>query len=135
MRRFFYLFGFLLLAPLATVWAADGATKVDISEAKALHDKGVLFVDVRRESSFRYKHIPSAQNLAVFGKKFDEPNLSALVAKDKPVVFYCNCKSDQCNLSPLAANDAVKMGFKKVYYLKAAIDGWSKAGYAVQKAK
>lgn len=135
MQRIFCVLAVLLFAPIASVWAVDGAKKIDIAEAKSLHDKGIIFVDVRRESSFKYKRIPGAQNLAVFGKKFDEANLTALVAKDKPVVFYCNCNSASCNLSPLAANDAVKMGYQKVYYLKAAVDGWSEAGHAVEKSK
>ena len=98
----------LLFAPIASAWAVVGATKLDIATAKSLYDKGVVFIDARRAKSYKKGHIPGASNLSMTSGKFTEANLSPLVAKDKPVVFYCDC-GPTCNISPSAANKAVKM--------------------------
>ncbi len=132
MRRIVCVVALLLFAPIASAWAVEGATKLDVPTAKSLYDKGVVFIDARREKSYNKGHIPDASNLYALSDKFTEANLSTLVAKDKPVVFYCDC-GPTCNISPAAANKAVKMGYQNVYFLKAAISGWSEAGYVIEK--
>jgi rhodanese-related sulfurtransferase len=134
MFRTISLIMFVLLAAPIQSWASEKAKELDIAAAKALYDKGVIFIDARRDSSYQRSHIKGAQSLAVFGGKFSEENLLQIVGKDQPVVFYCNC-SPNCNISPAAANAAHdKFGYQNVYYLKAAIDGWAAAGYQLEKS-
>jgi hypothetical protein len=65
-----------------------GATTVDVVTAKALFDRGVKFVDVRTESSWKMWHIPGAVNLQA-DTVFSEAELSKIVSKDQDVVIYC----------------------------------------------
>jgi rhodanese-related sulfurtransferase len=135
MFRIISLVFVLVLAPQSIVWASDKAKELDIASAKSLYDKGVLFIDARKDTSFKRAHIKGAHSLPVFGGNFKEENLLQIVAKDQPVVFYCNCPPS-CNISPAAANVAIKKyGYQDVYYFKAAIDGWTEAGYPLVKAQ
>lgn len=137
MSRIIYAIVFFLFVPISSAWAVEGATKIDIPTAKSLYDKGVVFIDTRREASYKRKgHIAGAFNLEEGSSDFTEANLLKLVAKDQPVVFYCNCApyGDSCNLSPNAAKAAVDMGYREVYYFKEGTFGWNKAGYTVEKS-
>ena len=136
MSRFVCAFVCFLFAPIALSWGAGGTTEVDIPTAKSLYDKGVVFIDARSERSYMRKgHIVGALNLTEGSGDFTEANLLKLVAKDQPVVFYCNCAYAGCNISPDAAKDAVGMGFQEVYYFMEGTYGWTKAGYAVEKSE
>jgi len=90
-----------------------GATTVDTAQARALFDKEVAFVDVRKDSDWDAGRIPGAIHLDIKGKFTDE-SLSAEVKKDEPVVLYCNGSS--CLRSSEASVMAVGWGFSKVHY-------------------
>ncbi len=124
----------VLFLPQFSAVASGKVTEVDLAAAKALYDKGVVFIDARRQTSYRRAHIKGAHNMFYLGDEFVEKNLTALVGKDQPVVFYCNC-SPSCNISPAAASFAKKMGYQDVYYFKAAMDRWSIAGYPIEKSE
>jgi rhodanese-related sulfurtransferase len=128
------LLAILLIAftPITLVSAEDAPQQVDIAAAKTLYDDGVVFVDARKASSFEDGHIPGAHNLSISGGEFSEENLLKFAEKDQKVVFYCDCPNQYCNISPLAANEAAKMGYQNIYFLKAAITGWSEAGYDIK---
>jgi TolB-like protein/class 3 adenylate cyclase len=70
-------------------YEVEGATTVDVTTAKALFDRGVLFVDVREEQYWKLVHIRGAVNLD-FQKVFSEVELSKIVSKDQDVLFYCS---------------------------------------------
>jgi len=44
----------------------DGATTVDAHQAKALFDKGVVFVDVRTQELWEESHVPGAHFIELF---------------------------------------------------------------------
>ena len=50
----------LLTTSGTKVIAVEGATKIDISTAKSLHERGVRFIDTRGLRSWNYSHIPGA---------------------------------------------------------------------------
>lgn len=133
MNRFLLFLTVLVFAPIGLAFADDSPKKIDISTAKSLHDDGVVFVDARKASSFKKGHISGAYNMSISGGELSEENLLKRVAKDQPVVFYCDCPNQYCNVSPLAAKEAADMGFQNIYFLKAAISGWSEAGYDIIK--
>ena len=70
-------------------YEVEGATTVDVTTAKALFDRGVPFVDVRDEPSWKMGHIRGAVNLD-FRNVFSEVELSKIVSKDQDVVIYCS---------------------------------------------
>ena len=113
------------------VIAVEGATEIDVSTAKTLHDQGARFVDVRKRRSWKRGHIPGASGL----RYPTEAALMEIVDKNEEVVFYCDCAGFAgCNRSPDASAKAVAWGYKNVYYLTDA-DAWSAAGYSLEKAE
>ena len=125
----------VLMMALPMVQAADspetvtGATTVDGAKAKALFDKGAVFVDVRNDKDWGAGRIPGAVHLDLH-KGFDDANLGKKVKKDQDVVLYCNGVS--CLRSSEAAVQAVGWGYKKVSYYRLGFPDWKAAGYPVE---
>ena len=65
----------------------EGATTIDVTEAKALFDRGVPFVSVRSDPGWKRGHIPGAAHLHK-DHDFTEAKLAEVVAKDEEVVIY-----------------------------------------------
>lgn len=137
MKRFLMLVGFLGVVSLGAPAVAgevspmtvDGATTVSASEAKALFDSGVLFVDVRSEKDWNAGRIPGAVHIEL-KKVFTEESLSAESAKDEKLVLYCNGES--CMRSSKASANAVQWGFTNVHYFRDGFPAWKSAGYPVE---
>lgn len=106
-----------------------GATTVDAAKAKALFDKGVLFVDVRKNSDWDAGRIPGAEHLEL-KKVFSEAALAKIATKDRAVVIYCN--GPKCLRSSKACAMAVSWGFKKVYYFRGGFPEWIAANYPTE---
>jgi tetratricopeptide (TPR) repeat protein len=70
-------------------YEVEGATTIDVATAKELFDRGVPFVDVRSEPSWKKGHIPDAVNLD-YEHVFSEVELSKIVSKDQDVVVHCS---------------------------------------------
>ena len=69
-------------------YTVEGAPKITVTEAKALHDRGVVFIDVRNPYSFQSGHIPGAVFLELTSM-LSEETLAEHVGKDDEVVFHC----------------------------------------------
>ncbi|OUS24783.1 hypothetical protein A9Q99_23605 [Gammaproteobacteria bacterium 45_16_T64] len=131
------VFSILLLTLSTMLFAADkispetvtGATTVNASEAKALFDQGVLFVDVRKDKDWNAGRIPDALHLNV-KTLFNAENLLKEIKKTDPVVVYCNGPS--CMRSSKAAKMTVEWGFTKVNYFRGGLPAWKAAGYSVE---
>ncbi len=121
----------LLTKSSSKVIAVEGATEIDVSTAKTLHDRGLRFIDVRGASYWKRWHIPGASDL----KYPTEASLMEIVDKNEELVFYCDCAGyPSCNLSANAGARAVAWGYQNVYYLTDA-DAWSAAGYPLEMAE
>ena len=107
----------------------DGAKTVNATDAKALFDKGVLFVDVRSNKDWAAGRIPDAVHIEL-KKVFSEATLGKEVKKADPVVFYCNGVS--CMRSSKASKKAVGWGFTNVYYYRLGYPDWKAAGYPTE---
>lgn len=125
----------VLMMALPMVQAADspetvaGASTVDGAKAKALFDKGAVFVDSRTDKDWGAGRIPGAVHLEL-SKVFTEASLGAKAKKDQDVVMYCNGVS--CLRSSEAAAKAVGWGYKKVHYYRLGFPDWKAAGYPVE---
>ncbi|HOJ13394.1 MAG TPA: rhodanese-like domain-containing protein [Deltaproteobacteria bacterium] len=53
--------------------------------------------------------------------------------KDVKLVLYC--ESEMCHRSCLAADEAVKAGFREVYVLNGGLPAWKRAGYATESVQ
>jgi len=119
----------LLTTSGSKVIAVEGATRIDISTAKTLYERGVRFIDTRGSSAWKYGHIPGA--LAVHYPT--EAELMGIVDKNEEVVFYCDCDvgSAYCNLSPHVSAKAVAWGYQNVSYFT-TFNEWSAAGHPIE---
>ena len=110
-------------------FAVEGATKIDVSTAKTLHDRRVRFIDARFERKWKKGHIPGASSLSYV----NEAALMKIVGKDEEVVFYCS--GTDCDASALACAKALSLGYEKVYYFAEGYPGWEAAGHPIEIAK
>jgi len=106
-----------------------GATNVDATTAMELFNKGVIFVDVRKDSDWEAGRIPGAEHLEL-KKIFSEETLSEIASKDQEIVIYCN--GPKCMRSSNASAQAVSWGFTKVYYFRGGIPEWIAADYPTE---
>jgi rhodanese-related sulfurtransferase len=125
----------LLVMTMGTAYAnespvtVEGAKTINASEAKALFDKGVLFVDVRSDKDWAAGRIPDAVHIEL-KKVFSEEALSKAAKKDDSIVIYCNGVS--CMRSSKASTQAVGWGFTNVHYYRLGFPGWKAAGYPTE---
>jgi adenylate cyclase len=97
--------------------------------AKAMRDRGVVFVDARAANDFARGHIPGAVNLNV-QTVLSRETLAPVAAKDQEVVFFCHGK--YCPDSAIASAKAVIWGYTHVYYFAGGYPAWKEAGYPVE---
>lgn len=125
----FSLVGMAQAAGKISPTAVDGAKSVNAAEAKALFDKGSIFVDTRKDKDWSAGRIPDAIHLDV-KKKLSEATLGKEVKKGDSVVMYCNGES--CMRSSKATAMAVGWGYSNVYYFRDGFPAWKAAGYPVE---
>ncbi len=107
----------------------SGATKIDVPTAKTLHERGVVFVDVRAAIDFAAGYVPGAINLDLW-IDLSRKSLSKVVGKDDEVMFGCHGK--YCPYSAYASAKALLWGFTRVYYFAGGFPAWKDAGYKVK---
>lgn len=106
----------------------EGSITTSVQQAKALFDKGVVFIDVRNPRLYAKGHIVGAHHLDL-KNGFSEDALAALVDREQPLVIYCS--GVKCSRSYRASAKAVSWGFNKVHYFRGGIVDWKNAGYPV----
>jgi rhodanese-related sulfurtransferase len=110
----------------------QGAQLVSADEVRALIAKGgVVVVDTRSAREFGAEHIPDAVH-APYGEKslkerdydVSKDDLGAIAKLDhgKPTIFLCN--GAECWKSYKASREAVRMGFKTVYWFRGGMPEW-----------
>ena len=117
-----------LLTHAGTEVKIDGAIVIDSEIAKALHERGVVFVDAFY--LWGEKRIPGAHYLEMFTYDFNEVLLSKIIRKNQDLVIYGSRPNDnEWVISAVAL--AVTWGYEKVYYYKDGLTNWEKAGYPI----
>ena len=114
----------------------EGATMIDVAEAHAMHQRGVVFIDV----SFQWiqHRIPRAVLLELWhgeGYRFNENSLRRHADFDDEIVVYSS-KSQSQHLgrrTAMAAAIAVSRGFKRIYHFPGGLDAWKAAGHPVER--
>jgi adenylate cyclase len=104
----------------------NGATSINLTEARQLYDSGVLFLDVRDITDWGIGHIKNAISLD-WPSKFDVVALSELIDRDDSVVIYCH--GSRCLRSSKATEKAVSWGFTNIYYFRDGYPAWKNAGH------
>jgi TolB-like protein/class 3 adenylate cyclase/rhodanese-related sulfurtransferase len=116
-----------LVTMSAGTFDVEGAIEIDASAAKALHDRGIIFIDSRGKALYGRGHIPGATNL-YFHQVWD--GLSEVVGPNDGVVFYCG--GPDCHLSAHSSAQAIALGYSKVYYFAEGFPAWEDAGYPIE---
>lgn len=137
MKLYFRSCAVILLTTLFSFASAEepapaqvsGATTIDGVKAKELFDRGVLFVDPRKDADYEAGRIPGAAHLNL-DSSLSEETLSAEAKKDEEIVFYCN--GVKCKVSSSACKLAVNWGFSNVYYYRTGFPDWKSRGYPVE---
>lgn len=108
-----------------------GAETITAEKAHELWQDRTTFVDPRKDSDWEAGRIPGAHHLVYDPGNPDQPYtesaLKDIVAKDEPVVIYCN--GTNCDRSSWAAALAADWGWEQVYYFRKGFPAWDKAGY------
>jgi rhodanese-related sulfurtransferase len=102
-------------------------TQISPGDAKALFDKGVVFVDVREPDEFQAGHIRGAQSIPRGTIEWMVPKK---ISKDKnaSMVVYC----EHGSRGALATYTLVQMGYKNVKNLEGGRAAWEKAGFPLE---
>jgi rhodanese-related sulfurtransferase len=123
------LFSMSVQAEYSSPEHVEGSITTSVTEAKALYDKGVVFIDVRNPRLYAKGHIVDAHHLDL-KNGFTEDAVAALVSRDEPLVIYCS--GVKCSRSYRAVAKAVGWGFRQVHYFRGGIVEWREAGYPVK---
>jgi rhodanese-related sulfurtransferase len=108
-----------------------GVTEIDAIEAKAMHDRGALFIDT--QPTWFVSHIPGAYFLEWWGMEgwlFNEIALGELADTNQEIVIYSSSLGKSFTASACAL--AVSRGFKKVFYFPGGHEAWKAAGYPLE---
>ena len=107
----------------------EGSERIGLDRALTLWEDEVAFLDVRPAENFEAGRVPGAVNLHV-KTALTEESIGAVVAKNEPVVVYCN--GVKCGLSAEAIPMLVSWGYTTIYYMREGYPGWEQAGYPVE---
>ena len=128
-----------VLGPGNDWFEVEGATQIDISTAKSLYDRGVVFIDSSEERVWSAGHIPGAVHIPFWRtgdpsrKRFRRTTLREAAGYDDEIVFYFAYfdESETASASWEAAK-AITWGYRKVYLFDGGARAWKDAGYPVE---
>lgn len=104
-----------------------GATTIHPEKAKELWLNGVVFIDTRKKADWDAGRVPGAIHISVKKPDFNADYIAKYVAKNEPVVSYCNAQL--CHRAAKAAKKLVEYGYTEVYYFRSGFPSWKNANY------
>lgn len=133
-------------APPATAAAAPSASANDFAphpdvpwkeiapeQARALFDRGALFIDARRTAVYREGHVRGARSIAVW-EADAEDKVKAFYEEGHdpkaPIVVYCT--GGDCEDSHQLAQKLYGAGFDAVFVYKDGFPDWQRRGWPVE---
>ena len=123
------LWGVLLYpAVLFAMDVPDGVTVVAAPEVRMLTaDEGAVLIHTLSRIEYRMQHIPGSVNVPV-----DEIASSPNMPQDRNAAIILYCNGLACPYSRRAAEQAVDLGYKRVYWFRGGILEWRKYQYPMQ---
>ena len=124
--RFVLLWLFVALPVVAG--AAPSPQAVTAPEVKhMLEQQGAALIHALSKIEYDIQHIPGSINIPA-----QEMGNSGLLPedKDRPLIFYCMGK--KCPYSKMAAEKALDMGYRTVFWFQGGIPEWYRFGYPMQ---
>ncbi|HWC65278.1 MAG TPA: rhodanese-like domain-containing protein [Thermoanaerobaculia bacterium] len=102
-------------------------------QAKALYDRGALFIDARRSAAYREGHVRGARSISVWESDADD-KVKALLDSGRdtkaPIVAYCS--GGDCEDSHQLAQKLWGVTFDDVYVYRDGFPDWQKRGWPVE---
>ncbi|HET9795215.1 MAG TPA: rhodanese-like domain-containing protein [Thermoanaerobaculia bacterium] len=106
--------------------------EVTAEQAKALFDRGALFLDARRTAAYREGHIRGARSISVWESDADD-KVKALLDEGRdtkaPIVAYCS--GGDCEDSHQLAQKLWGVTFDNVYVYRDGFPDWQKRGWPI----
>ena len=102
---------------------------INLEQAKKLHELGATFIDIRSPESWRIGHIDKALNFD-FYEDLNGIKQSPQIAKDTPLVFYC--ESSECVQAAYASAVSLFWGYDKVFYFQDGYFAWLLKDYPIE---
>jgi len=122
--------------------ALAGANLVDANTVAQLLQKGATYIDTRNDAEYKAGHVPGAKLVPYVEKSHKEADydpsqdkfeLDKVGDKNAELIFGCN--GPECWKSFKASSEAVKAGYKKVYWFRGGFPEWRNAGQKVAAAQ
>ena len=117
----------------------EGASEVDITDAKALYDRGAVFIDASSPERFKEQHISGSISLPYYRSPdptqtyFTREALMAIADKSQEIVLFCDRKG--CLYPAWVTAKAANWGYQNVFFFKGGKQAWNEAGYFVERAE
>jgi rhodanese-related sulfurtransferase len=111
--------------------------EVAYDDVKALHDKGVLFLDARRTSIYEQGHIAGARTFSVWESDIDEKVNKLYEERNdprqqlEPIVIYCS--GGDCEDSHMLARKLWGLQFNNIWVYKDGFPDWEKRGGRISR--
>jgi TolB-like protein/class 3 adenylate cyclase/rhodanese-related sulfurtransferase len=125
-----------VLGPVGTTFEVEGAPQLDLEEAKALYDRGAIFIDTSSFEIWREAHVKDAVHLPYdrsddpTAPRLDRHSLREVAGKEDEIVFYYRDRS--VIFAAWEPAKAVAWGYHKVYHFAGGAKAWQEAGYPIE---
>ncbi len=117
---------FLMLLSPAVLFADDYYKPVPMEEVvRIMKAPDVVLLDVNVQEVWEKHHIPGAVHVT-------SPDIAKYLPQDRKSLLIFYCAGPLCHASGSAANEAVMLGFRRVYVMRDGIFAWKKSGYPVE---
>lgn len=103
------------------------ASAIDTHTARALHERGALFIEVLPAEDYRQRHIAGAINIPLANMTDD-----AVTDLDRSATVVTYCFDYQCDLSARAAARLAALGFTDAHDYAPSKEGWIAAALPVE---
>lgn len=104
----------------------SGAKAVNVQQAVQLaNHKQAIFIDIRNHDAFKAGSIPQARNIPIA----DMPNKMNSLAKDKPIIVFCEHGRDSLRVT----TGLRKKGYAEAVTLDGGLRNWLKEGMPLSK--
>ncbi len=114
----------------------EGAPLLGLAEAKALYDRGVIFIDTSSREFWRESHVKGAVHLPYkrsddqTAPRLDRHSLREVAGKDDEIVVYF--RDREVSSASWEAAKAVAWGYHKVHQFLGGAQAWAAAGFPVE---
>ncbi|MHC4093629.1 MAG: rhodanese-like domain-containing protein, partial [Planctomycetota bacterium] len=123
-------------SPEPATFEVEGAPLLGLAEAKALYDRGAIFIDTSSREFWRESHVKGAVHLPYYrggdpaAPRLDRHSLREVAGEDDEIVFYF--RDANSSSASWEAAKALAWGYDKVHRFLGGARAWAAAGFPVE---